>query len=121
MRPHKKLEVWKEAMELTKMIYKTTPLFPTDERFGMISQLKRASVSVPANIAEGAARQHKKEFRQFLFIANGSLSEIDTLFELAFQMDFVDKTEYKELSIQLEKVSAMNNGLIKALNQQITS
>ncbi len=121
MRPHKRLEVWKQAMELTKMTYRVTEGFPNDEKFGMISQLRRASVSVPANIAEGAARQSKKEFKQFLFIANGSLSEIDTLLELALQLEFLNNSNYLPLNKHLEKVGALNNGLIKSLNQQITS
>ena len=85
----------------------------------MISQLKR--VSVPANIVEGAARQTKKEFKQFLFKANGAISETDTLIELALKLNFIDKGSHQDLSSQLEKVSAMNNGLIKSLNQQIAS
>ena len=121
MRPHKKLEVWKQAMELTKLTYQLTKSLPDNEKFGMASQLKRASVSIPANIAEGAARQTKKEFKQFLYIANGSLNEMDTLIELATELNLIKKEHTVSLNTQIDKVGAMNNGLIKSLNQQITS
>jgi four helix bundle protein len=77
-RPHKKLDVWQLAMECTFDIYRITKTFPIDEKFGLTDQLRRASVSVPSNIAEGASRNTKKEFVNYLYIAQGSLSEIDT-------------------------------------------
>lgn len=78
-RPHKRLEAWRAGMELVKKIYRETRFFPADEQYGLTSQLKRAAVSVPVNIAEGAARSTGKEFKHFLSIAQGSLSELDTL------------------------------------------
>ena len=74
-KPHKKLEVWKQSMDLVTEIYKTTKEFPTQEIYGITNQVRRAAVSVPSNIAEGAARQTKKEFRNFLHVAQGSLSD----------------------------------------------
>lgn len=85
MRPHKKLEVWKAGMKLTSSIYECVNRFPDTEKFGLTSQMKRASVSIPSNIAEGAARQTKKEFRQFLFIARGPLSKLRYSTRIEFQ------------------------------------
>ncbi|MCI0751787.1 MAG: four helix bundle protein, partial [Flammeovirgaceae bacterium] len=79
-KPHKKLEVWKQGIELTKLVYALTGKLPSDEKFGLASQLKRASVSIPVNITEGAARNTKKEFIHFLYIARGSSSEVEPAF-----------------------------------------
>jgi four helix bundle protein len=87
-RSHKKLDVWKQSIKLIKMIYILCPDLPSDEKFGMISQLKRASVSISLNIAEGAARQSEKEYSHFLSIASGPLSEIDTLIEVPSELEF---------------------------------
>jgi len=75
---HKDLEVWKKSMDLVSNIYKITEPFPNKELYGLTNQIRRAAVSVPSNIAEGAARSSKKEFIQFLYIALGSLSELET-------------------------------------------
>lgn len=114
MRPHKKLEVWKESMDLAMVIYDSVNSFPESEKYGLISQMKRASASVPANIAEGAARQTRKEFKQFLFIARGSLSELDTHLELSFKLKLVSQNTFEELSNKIDKVYALLNGLIKS-------
>jgi four helix bundle protein len=77
-RPHERLEVWRDAMDLVESIYRFSAVFPDAERFGLTSQLRRAAVSVPSNIAEGAARRSTPEYLRFLSIARGSLSEMDT-------------------------------------------
>jgi four helix bundle protein len=82
-KPHKKLDAWATAVELAQQIYKITDCFPDKEQFGLTIQLRRAAISIPSNIAEGAARRTKREFIQFLSIAKGSLSELDTQLELA--------------------------------------
>jgi four helix bundle protein len=74
-KPHKKLEAWKQSMDLVTEIYKTTKEFPTQEIYGITNQVRRAAVSDPSNIAEGAARQTKKEFRNFLHVVQGSVSD----------------------------------------------
>ena len=78
MRPHQKLDLWRRAIEFVVSIYKTTEHFPKEEKFGLTSQLRRASVSIAANISEGAARTSVKEFMQFLSHSQGSASEVDT-------------------------------------------
>ena len=93
-KPHKKLDVWTSAMDLTQHIYQVTDRFPMKEQYGLSNQIKRAAVSIPSNIAEGAARHSKKEFIQFLHIAKGSLSELDTQLELAKRLEYVRDTEW---------------------------
>ena len=78
MRPHEKLDVWKMSVEFVVEVYECIKHFPSDEKFGLTSQIRRAAVSIPANIAEGAARQPDKEFFHFLAIAQGSASELET-------------------------------------------
>ena len=112
-RPHKNLEVWKESIKLIKMVYKLCTILPSDEKFGLISQFKRASVSIVLNISEGAARQSDKEFYQFLTISSGSLSEIDTLIEVSYELNFIEQNSKENMFTQINKVSALLNGLKK--------
>lgn len=87
---HKDLDVWKKSMSLVELIYDYTKKFPEDEKFGLISQMRRAAVSVPSNIAEGAARKSDKELVQFIMIALGSLSELETQYLISIRLQFVD-------------------------------
>ncbi len=82
-KPHKKLDAWRLSMDLVIDVYRITERFRREERYNLTNQIRRAVVSIPCNIAEGAARQTKKEFANYLHMAQGSLSELDTLFELA--------------------------------------
>jgi four helix bundle protein len=75
---HKRLEVWQKSIQLTKVVYEVTSKLPADEKFGLVSQMRRAAVSIPSNIAEGSARQTNKDALHFFAIARGSLSELDT-------------------------------------------
>jgi four helix bundle protein len=113
IRPHENLQCWKEAVELVVNIYRETRAFPTEERYGLTAQMRRASVSVPANIAEGFARRGQAERRQFLLIARGSLSELDTFIILSKELEFLNKTQTETLLDKTSKVGAMLNGLIK--------
>ncbi len=90
---HKDLDVWKKSMDLVESIYSLTSQFPSDERFGLVSQMSRAAVSIPSNIAEGSARKGDKELIQFLMIAIGSLSELETQYLLSVRLRVVDKNE----------------------------
>ena len=114
MRPHYSLDVWNRSIELAEAIYRLTAGFPREEEYGLKSQLRRAAISIPSNIAEGAARQTKKEFLRFLYIAAGSASEIDTQLEIARRLGYIHATSQAELGKALEKVSKMVSGLIRA-------
>jgi len=96
---HKELDVWKKSMDLVESIYKISNTFPDDEKFGLTSQIRRAAVSIPSNIAEGAGRKGDKEFIQFLHIALGSLTELDTQYIIAVRLQYIVKNEELELLI----------------------
>ena len=117
-KPHKKLDVWQAAMKSTTMIYKLTNKFPEEEKFGLVSQMRRASISIPCNIAEGAARQGKREFKNFLSMAQGSLSELDTQLELAVLLGFISTGDIQEIGDQLLRIDKMLSGLIHSLKNR---
>ena len=88
---HKEMDVWKRSMDLAEAIYTITRAFPKEEVYGLTSQIRRAAVSIPSNIAEGAARKSNKEFLQFLSISLGSLSEVETQSQLAIRLGFISE------------------------------
>ncbi len=112
-RPHKKLIVWQESMELVSMVYYLCNDLPVEEKFGLISQMKRAAVSVPSNIAEGSARKSNRETIQFYYISLGSLSELDTLNVLIRNLNFINENKFVEIDEKINRVSALLNGLIE--------
>ncbi|MDP3948754.1 MAG: four helix bundle protein, partial [bacterium] len=91
---YEKLEIWQEAMALTKIIYLETKDYPKEEKFGIIDQVRRAGLSVVLNIAEGAGRSSKADFRRFLFMAKGSLNEVLTLFTLSLEIGLISSKKY---------------------------
>ncbi len=108
-RHYKELLIWKKGMELTAVIYRLTARFPTDEKYGLISQMRRAAVSVPSNIAEGQARHGTGEFLQFLSHANGSLAELETQLLLSVELGFrgqSDVAEAIQIVAELQKMLA---------------
>ena len=110
IRNHKDLEVWKKSMDLVSNVYKMTESFPNRETYGLINQLRRSAVSVPSNIAEGAARSSRKEFIQFLYIALGSLAELETQAIIAGRLEY-----FNNLNVLLDDiilVQKLVNGLI---------
>ena len=113
MKTHKDLDVWKQSIDLVTTIYIKTRNFPSEEKFGLTNQIRRAAVSIPSNIAEGAARNSNKEFIQFLYIALGSASELNTQFIIAFNLEFISKEECDILTNMNESVSKLLMGLIK--------
>ena len=113
--PHKRLECWKKGVEIAKLIYKVTESFPKSEIYGLTSQMRRAAVSVSSNIAEGAARNTKREFVQFLHNARGSLSELDTQIAIACEIGFTDKHTAGTIEELLEHEGRLITGLIKSL------
>lgn len=118
MRPHHDLRVWQEAMEWVARVYSVTNAFPADERFGLTSQIRRASVNVPSNIAEGAARGSRKEFIHFLTIARGSLSELDTQLRIARNLGFA--TDIDSLVTDVERLQTGVGSLIKSQRVRLT-
>jgi len=120
-KPHKKLEVWKLAMELVIETYRLTESFPAKETYGLTNQIRRAVVSVPSNMAEGAARQTRKEFVNFLHMAQGSLSELDTQVEIARRVGYLDEKDWETLDIEAERIDKMISGLIRQQTSTHTS
>jgi four helix bundle protein len=118
MRPHENLEVWKRSVDLVTRIYGVTKSFPSDERFGLTSQIRRAAVSIPANIAEGAARQSTKEFLQFISIAQGSSSELETELLIAVNLEYLTRADFEEVMIEIDSVARMMIGLAKHLRSR---
>src|SRR4030095_11642964 len=104
MRPHEKRDLWKKAIDFVVSIYRVTESFPQEEKYGLTSQLRRAAVSIVANIAEGAGRRSSKEFRQFLSHSQGSASEVDTELVIAHRLGYLASHnfgEYPTISIIL--------------------
>ncbi len=117
-KPHKKLDAWKESINLVMLVYELTRQFPKNEIFGLISQLRRAVISIPGNIAEGAARQTRREFVQFLYIARGSLSEVDTYIEIAQRLGYIERGSIAMVEKKLVDVDKIITGLIQSLKRK---
>jgi four helix bundle protein len=118
MRPHENLNVWKKAVDFVVEVYKTTEHFPKEERFGLTSQIRRASVSVAANIAEGAARKSPKEFSHFLSNAQGSASEVETELLISYRLGYLSRSQLLEYQTSLDSIGKMMNGLTRRLKQK---
>ena len=116
MKTHKDLDVWKMAIAFAGDIYQHTEQYPKYEVFGITSQMRRAVVSISANIAEGAARKLKKQFTHFLYIALGSASELDTLIEICRKIKLSNDLNLDKLQANLTIISKMLNRLINSLN-----
>lgn len=119
MRPHENLEVWKRSIDLVIEIYEITKSFPAEEKFGLISQIRRAAVSIPANIAEGAARQSDKEFANFLSIAQGSASELETELLISQKLHYISAENYTKIYEELNTISRMIIGLSQKVKSRI--
>ena len=115
MHNYKELEIWKSSLKYCTPIYKITAKFPEEEKFGLISQLRRASVSVPSNIAEGSARNSNKDFIRFLEYSLGSCREIDTQLLVSVDLEFISSDEINLLSNELNRIMVMINNFIKRL------
>jgi len=117
MKTHKDLDVWNRSIELVTRIYGVTQSFPESEKFGLVNQIRRASVSVASNIAEGAARSSKKEFAQFLYMALGSTSELETQLLISKNLGYLLKDSFDYLNDCLKNISKMLLGLIRFLKK----
>ena len=112
---YRDLQVWQKGIELVKEIYLLTKQFPKEEIYGLSSQIRRASVSIPSNIAEGQARKHTAEFRQFLYIALGSLAEVDTQLELPIQLSYLSQNDIPKAANLVLELRKMLYSLINKL------
>ena len=113
--------VWQESVVLVGDVYRITNSFPKHEQFGLVSQVRRAAVSIPSNIAEGAARQTKKDFANFLHNAQGSPSELDTQLDVSLTLDYLSASEREAIEPRLCAIDRMLTGLIKSLKRQSNS
>src|SRR3989304_8577589 len=112
MKPHRNLDVWKRSIKFVVHVYKVTEKFPSSEQYGITSQMRRAAVSIPANIAEGAARRSTRDGLQFFYVSRGSISELDTHIEICKELGLIKEKEYQDLCVALEEIRKMLNGLI---------
>ena len=117
-RDYKKLKVFHAVDDLVVAVYGATAAFPREERFGLTSQMRRAAVSVPANIVEGAARYSDGEFAHFLNIAYGSLAELRYFLHLSKRLGFLDEDAHAPIAAQADEASRMLNGLMKSVRNQ---
>ena len=115
IRTHRDLEAWKVGMDLTVEVYRLTRALPSEERFGLTAQARRAATSIPANIAEGHGRKTTGDFLQSLSIARGSLAELQTHLELMVRLDFVDRAAIKTGWHMTVQTRMLINGLVRAL------
>ena len=116
IKSYKDLNIWKRSIEVVEDIYKITKKFPQEEIYGLTSQLRRSAVSIPSNIAEGFARFHNKEYRQFLFISLGSCAELSTQIIIALRLGYLESTEANKLLNEIDEISKMTMSLIKKLS-----
>lgn len=119
MKTHRDLTVYVKSLDLTTEIYKVSNSFPSHEIFGLTSQIRRASSSIPVNIAEGSGRNHLKENIQFLYISRASGTELETLLEISRRLDYLNSSTHQSLFELLNEVLKMLNGLINNLKQKL--
>jgi four helix bundle protein len=113
---YRDLVVWQKGIELAKQLYRLTIKFPSDEKFGLISQIRRAAVSVPSNIAEGQARNTTGEFIQFISHAEGSAAELDTQLHLSVELGFASSADAAPIFALIDEIRRMLNSLRRRLN-----
>ena len=118
---YRDLDVWKQSRLLVKSIYNLTKKFPKEEQFGLTNQLRRASISMPSNIAEGCGRNYSKDSIQFFFVARGSLYEIETQLILSSDLDFISEEEFKNIEEQVTKCKKILNGFINYYQSKMES
>jgi four helix bundle protein len=115
IRSFRDLEIWVKGIKLVRSIYEITRLFPKSESFGLTSQIQPAAVSIPSNIAEGHTRGHKAEFRQFLFIALGSLAELETQLIIASELSYLDSTKKAKILEEMDVLGKQIRALVSKL------
>jgi len=118
MRPHERLDVWKKSIDLSVAVYDATEAFPKREWYGLSQQVRRAAVSVPSNIAEGSARESRKEYLHYLAIAQGSASEVATQLLIAKRLGFISEAEYIKFYRDTNEIGRMITGLRKSIRSK---
>lgn len=118
IRNYRDLEVWQKPMDLVVICYQMTNEFPKTETYGLASQLQRAAISIPANIAEGRHRQHSKEFLQHLSIAYGSLAELETHIQISQRLHYINDNQAEQLLDRTAEIGRMLNGLRKSIEKK---
>lgn len=118
MKTRKDLDVWKNGKELVVSVYKATRKYSNDELYGLVSQIRRAAVSIPSNIAEGAGRNHDREYIQFLYVALGSLAELETPMLISQRLEFISEQENDDLNSLIKLIRSKISGLIKYLKDE---
>jgi four helix bundle protein len=118
MQTHKNLKVWQRSISLVTEIYRITRDFPKEEIYCMVSQLRRAAISIPSNIAEGSARKHTREYIQFLYVSLGSAAEIETQIIISINLGFIMPDKAGSIQAELEEIIRMLIGLIKSLSEK---
>lgn len=117
VKSYRDLETWQKAIELVEEVYKETKLFPKEEQYGLVSQMRRAAVSIPSNIAEGQGRDSTNEFLRFLSIAYGSLCELGTQIIISRRLEYINSQSYERLEDMVARVGRMVNGLSNSLRR----
>ena len=115
---YRDLKVWQMGLRISLAVYRCSKSFPTDEKFGMTSQMRRCAVSIPSNIAEGHARESTKEYLRHLSIARGSLAELETQMTIASELGYIESANYSELMQHCDEESRMLSGLQRSLRNR---
>jgi len=115
IRSFKQLRIWNKGIEIVEDVYRLTKAFPREELYGLISQMRRAAISIPSNVAEGFKRFHSKEYRQYLHITLGSAAELETEAIISRKLDYLDEAQLNILSDKIDQFSKMTSALLKKL------
>lgn len=118
IKSYRDLKVWQRAMEIAEETYKLTACFPKEEMYGLVSQMRRASVSIASNLAEGSARRTRGEYIRFVNIASGSVAELETQLMLSLRLNFLSEKEISKLHLQLEEAGKMLYALYRSLSER---
>lgn len=120
VKSYRDLRVWQQGIQIVKEVYRLVKKLPKEETYALSDQLRRAAVSIPANIAEGQAKQHTRDYRRHLTIAKGSLAEVDTLFVIAGELGYIQQDEIARMESKLRDLRMPLQGLINRLEQHIS-
>jgi len=115
IRTYRDLELWQKSIQLVKEVYELTKKYPKQETYGLVSQMRRAAVSIPSNIAEGFRRFHNKEYKQFLYVSSGSCAELETQLTISKELAYITQADEIALLERLDHIGRMRTNLIKKL------